>query len=335
MMKTTIGLLVLGGFFLISCEEDPVVQVSGFQAQPILHSIIETRDSVHFIRIGRMFAGSLNPEISARVHDSIYFDSVGLKVTLTSMSGKKVDVPVEGRMVGNKDEGFFNSGDYMVYWFYQHISSGYVKGVDYVQFFKQILIEASFPGLPVVRCSTDLLPIPMINSPKRAQQYIYIVPESPLRIQWEGGDWNEIIVSFSILEEYPDSSATRTFQIHKSDGLLYNKGTLQQYCELKVPYDLIVQILDNNLVYRADLIRRHFGAFRMEVHTGNKDFDIYRQFIGGINDFNYMPWDNIENGIGILSSRSSTIKTAVYLDSESLMQFVLEPKLKKFKFVAY
>ena len=334
-MKPLSGLILLGTLLTAACAEDPVIQMQGFQSQPILYSIIETRDSAHFIRIGRLFAGNENPGLTSRIPDSIYFDSVKVKVTLTSMWGEKEEVPVEGRMVGNKDDGFFDSGDYMIYWFYKHISIGYYPEDGYMQFYSKILIEASCPGLPVARCSADLVAPPKINSPKRAQQFVFLTPENPIRVQWYGGDWNEIAVNFTIWEEYPDSTVSRTFHIYKGNGLLFNVGTPQQYCELKVPYEMVVQILGQNLIYRTDIIRRYFGAFRIEVNTGNIDFDIFRQFIGGMNDFNFNPYDNIENGIGILSSKSTTIKDPVYLDYASRIYLANEPKLAKFRFIEY
>ncbi len=334
-MKPLSGLILLGTILTAACAEDPVIQNPGFQTEPILHCIIDTRDSVHFIRMGRLFSGINNPALTAKIHDSIYFDSVSVKVTLTPMWGNtKVVVPVEGRIVTNKNDGFFNSDGYLLYWFYQDIGIGY-DALEYRQLYRKILIEAKVPGLPAVRCSTDLIPPPLINSPKRAQQYVFLFPENPIRIQWYGGDWNEITVDFTVWEEYPDSTVSHTYHIHKGNGMLYYEGTPQQYCELKVPYELVVQILEQNLGYRTDIIRRYFGAFRLEVNTGSLDFNAFQKYNGGINDFNYNPFDNIENGTGILASKSTTVKTAVYLDQVSRFYLAQEPKLRKFRFIEY
>ncbi len=328
-MKTFIGLLILGGLLISGCEEDPVIQTDGFQTKPVFYSIIETFDTVHYIRLGRFFSGISNPAQTARIHDSIYFRSSNLKVTLVSERGKETIVPVERIVVSDKESGTFNSEGYEVFRFKKILVLG--EYPDYFLPYEVMRLEVDIPGLPVARCSTELVVPPRIWAPFQAQQFFYIYPENPLRVLWSGNAWNEIDLVFSIFEVFPDTSVTRTFDIQKTNEVHWNG----KYYEIKVPYELIVQILDQNLKVRSDIIRRYFGAFRIDILTGNEDFSIFMKLRDGINDFNYNPYFNVENGIGMLSAKSSCIKTEMHLDQASRLKFAIEPGLRKYRFIEY
>ncbi|MCX6225672.1 MAG: hypothetical protein NTV01_13135 [Bacteroidia bacterium] len=328
-MRLFIGLLILGGFFFSACEEDPIIQTDGFQTKPVIYSIIETFDSVHYIRLGRFFSGYANPTQTARIPDSIYFRSANLKVTLVDARGKMTDVPVERIVESDKESGIFNSDDYELYRFKKILVLG--EYPFYFLLYDKLFLEVNIPGLPVAKCSTSLVWPPRIWAPFEAQQFVFIYPDNPFRVLWSGDAWNEIDVRFSIHEEFPDSTVTRTFYIQKTNDVHWNG----KYYEIKVPYELIVQSLDKNLKVRTDLTRRYFGPFRIDILTGNKDFDNFIKFQNGINDFNYDPYFNVENGVGMLSAKSSTIKTAVYLDQVSRLKFSAEPVLRKFRFIEY
>ncbi len=81
-MKKILGILILGGLFFSACEENPIIQTDGFVTQPVIFSIIDSNDTVHYIRVGRLFSGVKPPYETSRNADSIYFDSVDVKVSV-------------------------------------------------------------------------------------------------------------------------------------------------------------------------------------------------------------------------------------------------------------
>ena len=328
-MRKIISLFLLGGLLISGCEEDPVIQTEGFQTKPVIYSIIETFDSVHYIRLGRFFSGYANPTQTARIPDSIYFRSANLKVTLVTARGKMTNVPVERTIESDKESGIFNFDDYELYRFKKILVLG--EYPDYFLPYEKLFLDVNIPGLAAARCSTALVWPPRIWAPFQAQQYFYIYPENPLRVLWSGDAWNEIDLSFSIQEEFPDTTVTRTFDIQKTNDIHWNG----KYYEIKVPYELIVQILEQNLMVRSDVIRRYFGPFRIDILTGNRDFDNYMKFREGINDFNFNPLFNVDNGLGMLSGISSCTKTDMHLDQASRLRFAIEPGLRKFRFIEY
>lgn len=336
-MQRITGILILGGLFLSACKEDPVTQTDGFVSQPVIYSIVDSNDSVHYIRIGRVFSGLKPPGETARYKDSIYFDSIDVNVSLKEIgTGKMIDLPVQRCML-SKDSGTFNSDSYDVFRFEQDLLQDFHDPLypEIILFqyllYSDISVTVKVPDLPMAKCATSLVQPPKIWSPDRAQTNIFIYPDNPLRVQWSGDVWNEIDVRFEIKELFADTTVTRTFSIQKTSEIQYNG----QYYEIRIPYELIVQILDQNLEVRSDVIRRSFGPFRIDVLTGNQAFYTYMEYKDGINDFNYNPYDNVENGIGLIAGKSSMIKTKVYLDQSSRLKFAMEPKLRKYRIIEY
>jgi hypothetical protein len=337
-MKKIIGLLIVGGLFLSACEEDPVTQTDGFVTQPVIYSIIDSNDTVHYIRIGRLFSGLKPPFETARNKDSIYFDSVDVTVSVKEIrTGKMINLPVQPWLVSNKEAGYFNSESYQVFRFekdlLQDVFVPECPWIILLQYllYSDILVTVKVPGLPMAKCETPLVSPPIIWSPKRAQTNIYLYPDSPLRVQWSGDVWNEVDLSLEINEQYADKTVTRSFSIQKTSEVHYNG----KYYEIRIPYELIVQILDQNLKVRSDVIRRYFGPFRIDLLTGNQAFYTWMEFKNGINDFNFNPYDNVENGIGVIAGKSSFIKTTVYLDQPSRLKFAVEPILRKYRIIEY
>ncbi len=248
-----------------------------------------------------------------------------------------INLPVHRYVVPDKEKGDFNSEGYDVFRFEKDLLQDvfnpwlpYLLELQYL-LFSDISVAVKVPGLPMASCETTLVEPPTIYSPKRAQYNIYIYPDNPLRVQWSGDVWNEIDLSFQMNEEYADKTVTQTFSLQKVSEIHYNG----KYYEIRIPYELIVQILDQNLKVRSDIIRRYFGPFRIDLLTGNQAFYTYMEFKNGMNDFNFNPYDNVENGIGLIGGRSSFSKTTVYLDQPSRLKFAVEPILRKYRIIEY
>ena len=338
MAKLLIGLFILGALCFSSCREDPVIQTDGFVTQPVVYSILDSNDTVHYVRVGRLFSGTKPPDETARLMDSICFDSVEVTVAVREIrTGNMISLPVVPWDVPDKEAGYFNSEPYRVFRFEKDfLMDFFVPGCPWIillqtRLYSDIKVTVNVPGLPAATCVTSLVEPPKIWSPDRAQQNIYIYPDNPLRIQWSGDLWNEMDLRFDMMEQYEDSLVTQTFTIQKESEIHYNG----KYYEIRIPYELIVQTLDQNLKVNRDIVRRYFGAFRINVLTGDKAFFDFKLFQNGINDFNFNPYDNIGNGIGVIAGKSSFNKTILYLDQASRLKFAEEPILKKYRIREY
>ncbi len=328
-MKTILVSFILILLVESGCDQDPDIQVGGFQTKPVVYSIIETFDSIHYIKVGRFFSGRTNPSSSARQKDSIYFNQSHIKVILFNNSGDSSYLPIERMMVTDKYSGLFNSDEYEVYLFKKKLVQG--ECPDYILPFENISIEVEVPGLPSAKSVTSILFPPVIWSPSSAQQFIYLVPDNPFRVLWSGSDYNEINMSFEVIEEYPDTTIRQSIAFQKTADVHFNG----KYYESLIPYEFVVETLLDSLKIRPNIYRTYFGHFRVEIISGNDDYGKFNKQINGINDFSLTGFNNIENGIGVFASKCMTIRDSLSLDLASRLNFAKEPRLKRFKFIEY
>ncbi|MFA5816042.1 MAG: hypothetical protein WC865_10520 [Bacteroidales bacterium] len=323
-MKTIIGLLILGGLFLSGCEEDPVIQVDGFQSHPVIYSMINVNDTEHYIRVERFYSGNAAAEVTGKNPDSLYYKDPKITVVLIGPTKYVTLTPVPV-LITDKEEGFFQAPDYQVYKFNQILKN--TRDLIY----STITIKVEVPGLPISIATTALQVSPVIWNPYKAQETFYIVPDSPIRIQWSGGDWNEVDMSFEIMEQYPDSLAKKVVRIQRSN----DNFITGHYYEVAFSFELLVELINKQLKPNRNLVRRYFGYVHTQVHTGNRDFAQYMQWLNGINDFNDLSYTNVVNGHGLVASRSTTVRDSLLLDYWSRMGLADEPRLEALGFIEY
>lgn len=324
MMKYYFGLLVLGGLFFASCEDQVVIQDEPFETKPVIYCVINPADTIHYIRVERIFSGYEPPAITAQNHDSLYFNDVKIRVGLSGSQGCTLDA--ECVEVSDKKSGYF---EYERHYLYRFKKVMQMRGGFNVV--NNIHISVDIPGLPKASGESAIINNPRVYSPNPSQQMIYIFPDNPLRVQWDGGDWNELDITFEIEEMYADTLVAKTIAFQKINDVHING----KYYEVRIPHDLVVQELDKKLKVNNRVIRRYFGPVNFTIHTGLDAFAKYIEYLGGINDFNENPYSTINNGFGLITSRSSIVKGPFYLDQASRLEFAQDSTLKKFKFIEY
>ena len=326
-MRKIVYFVWLGVCFLASCDEKIAMQNQPFETKPVIYCLIDPNDTVHTIRIERMFSGLQPPAVTAAVPDSIYFRDIRVSASFTPVySGTETSSILAQRVeIPDKEPGYFSTQEHSVYQFSKIMKS---EGRN---LYSWVGIRVEVPGLEPVTAMTRIINSPVIYSPHQAQKFIYIVPDRPLLIQWTGGSWNEVDIRFEIMEMYADSVVTKILQFQKINDVQING----KYYEIKIPYDLVVQTISKNFQYRRDIIRRYFGKVSFSIHTGQDEYAKYIEYQDGINDFNQNPFSNIENAFGLLSSKSTVKMGPMDLDQDSRFAFANDPVLKKLSFIEY
>lgn len=321
-MRSIIGLCILGGLFLSGCEEDPEIQTDNFQSLPVLFCMINVNETEHVIRVERMYSGNAAADVSGKNPDSIYFKNPVITINLAG-SGQGMALTPEPVWVTDKKPGFFHAPDYLVYKFSQPMVR------DKRVLYRSMTVSVEVPGLPAATATTILQTPPVIWSPNISQQTYYIVPDSPIRIQWSGSDWNEVDMYFEIIGQYPGGITTDYIHIQRVNDNFIN----EKYYEVRFTFELLVELIAKQLKPDKDLVRRYFGNIRTEISTGNRDFSQYMQWYYGINDFSDVSFSNVINGRGILASRSTTIRDSMRLDYWSRQNLSLDPRMQALGFL--
>jgi hypothetical protein len=293
----------------------------------VIYGVFDKLDYIHYIKIGKTFQANVDPGNSIRVFDSLYFNDPEIKVILTDHNDRIEEIEPFPVYEIPKDEGIFNFPGQVIYRFEKRLSG-----------YKTLGVMLKVPGQEEAYGEVLLLNSASINSPKKGQQFLYLVPGSPIRIQWVTPDstgspfhWYEIDVIFEFLETTAEK--TRSEKVVLQNTNWYETAT-PKYYELNITYEEFIREVLEQLRDDPEVLWRKFGYHSIEIHCADKNITDYIKNLNGINDFNYMPFSNITNGIGLIASRSSEFKDSLRFDYKTRLQLSGENRLKKYKLLS-
>ncbi len=120
MRQFFIKIFILGllGFYVNSCQTE--FSVNGpYERIPIVFGLLNSNDTVQFVKITRTFLGDGNNNDYAQIPDSNYFDVVDAKIV--EMNGHQEtgrEWALHDTIIPNKEEGLFYGPEQKVYVFY-------------------------------------------------------------------------------------------------------------------------------------------------------------------------------------------------------------------------
>ncbi len=301
-----------------ACETDPVIYIDS-KAMPVIYGIFDKQDSIHYLKVGRSFGALHDPIESSQVYDSLFFKDMELEVMMTR-GGKPVGSPVQIEKVTEipKDAGIFHFPGQELYRFEGEMT-----------FSDGLLIKVQVPGLPIAQAEVTLVSMAELSTPKKGQQYIYLVPTSPLRIHWQGNAWNEIDVAFEFIEDMGDS-IVRSKWVH-IQNVNYFDSPHSKYREMKITYEEFIREVLLQVPPDESVKSIFLGFITLTIHGGDLNMVNYKKYLNGYTDFNVNEFSNIENGIGLVASRTTFSLDSLRFDYKSRQALINENRLKVLK----
>jgi hypothetical protein len=310
---------------LSACEADLQVYTDDFKPEPVVYCLINPIDTIHYIRLSKTIDASVSPDTRKNDPVSLLCPEADITVKLISHAGDTIICQADHVEDCHKDPGYFGDGTHSLYSFSQVMDR---KGVS---LFKEILMIIDIPGYPEIRGNTDILLRPRVRFPHVNAQYLFVDPQRPLLVQWYGAAWNEVDIQFSVMEQYRDSTVSRSFSFQESTNIIMLAGV----CEIHFPYEAFINVMARSLDPRKQVIRRFMGPVMIQVHTGNNDFAFYMHTLEGINDFSGNIISNFDNALGFLGCKLSFRWDSLFWDYFTRIRFADDPALAKFKFKEY
>ena len=85
---------------------------------------------------------------------------------------------------------------------------------------------------------------------------------------------------------------------------------------------------------KNDTVREtYLGYISIEINGGDHNLSRYRQYYDGYSDYNNTGYTNIENGLGLMASRTSIIIDSMQFDRDTKRRLASENRLKVLKIV--
>lgn len=329
MKYLSILLLAFIGLFIGSCSNE-IDLTADYEEITVVYGVFDTANTTQYVRVMK---GFLDPETSALEQaqnpDSIYYPE-NLIVQITeresniTTSLKRVDGDTMNPPI-NKPDGVFASSPNILYAF----NKGLNKGNNY-----DLYIENPNTG-KVIKSSTPVLGPFKITFPPSSviNQYRVSFYQNPrgLEITWQTpkyGKTYDIQISFHYLEWGVDQDKSeaveKIVQYTTASGLISNTTNGGESITFNLEGDAFYSRL-SGLIPQDATVNRAPTAKPFDVCINAGEEELYRYILvnntlaNDITQLNVKPeYTNIDNGIGIFSSKASIVRNGLLLSQSSL-----------------
>jgi hypothetical protein len=325
-------LIVLCSLVMISCETDPQIWIPS-EPSAIVYAIFDDSDTVHHIVVEKSFGAIYDPATDAKIYDSLFFDELEVTVEYQAQSyyhhSPWEPVEVFPAMETNKDSGYFNAPNRAYYYFNLRLRKQVTRYVDSVR------VTVKVPGFDDVYGQVKILDSLIISTPKKGQQFIYLVPGSTFKIHWDHSlpgqvphPMNEVDVSFEFIEE---TSLGFNSKFVKIQNILWSSGPKETYREMSITYEEFIKEVLQQIPVNDSVIYTYLGY--IDIHIAGADTNLvqYKRYLNGYSDYHFGGYSNIENGYGLLTSVTHSYKDSMRFDRETRQTLLDDGRLKRYK----
>ncbi|MEX0811371.1 MAG: DUF4249 family protein [Chitinophagales bacterium] len=328
MKSLTVLLLLLAGLFISSCSNE-LDLTAEYEEVTVVYGVFDTANTTQYIRVMK---GFLDPETNALEQaqnpDSIYYPA-NLIVRITE---RESNVTTElRRVVGDtlnppieKPEGVFASSPNILYAYRREVK----KGNNY-----DLYIENPNSG-KIIKSSTPVLgPYSITYPPSFIDQFKipFYTNSRGLEISWNSpryGKTYDVQIGFNYLEwginENKSDAVEKTVRYTTAIGLTSNTTNGGESMAYNLEGDAFFSRLSGLISEDASVNRAATNTpFDIRINAGEEE--LYRYILvnntlaNDITQLNAKPeYTNIENGIGLFSSKASVVRNGIMLSQSSL-----------------
>lgn len=301
----------------ISCETDFVTETTG-PTIPVVYSIIDPQDSIHYIRLSKSFKGGSNAYESAANPDSIAYEDVSVKLELfTDMGWKYGDFHFDYVPSFEKVEGIFSSKGEQLFKLEENLYDRLVPG-------SQVMINISLPGHQLITSTfVQHLKPPKITAPRHGfGTKISFYPPIPTKIHFEDHAHftnYEMHVKFNYTNVYNNGSeesgtVVKIYQRSSSNGV---PGRVTEII-VTVSGDNFYAVFPQQITRNEEIKYRKIGGIEFWIYSGSPDFYEYQDLNKHVSDLAGGSITNIVNGTGIFALKYHDFRKGFQLDYQSI-----------------
>lgn len=317
-MKKLLILLLPVFLFTGSCKNDLEI-LDEYSETMAVYCLLNSADSVQYVKINKSFLGPLDAYGMAGVFDSINYGPNDLTVFLEKIVNGNVvqSIPLFLDSLLPKDSGVFA---FPLQYLYKCATPIAGDGSEY-----KITVINNEPGfLPATASAKTILPIP-VNSPI-LNQVINLYGTVPYKSKFQtslNGKLFSMTIRFHYREVFTfDTSQVAfkyidiPFNIHRAPNL--SGGEI--YTEIVEAEHFFKAIGNNPGLPDDNNLIRNFLQMEFIYYAAGSDFADYLDVVAASNSaFNEAPiYTNITNGIGLFSTRYRQVVKGVKLNTQTL-----------------
>jgi len=306
MKKLTIILTLLLGILLFNrCSNDVDINAS-YQDIVVVYGLLDPNEDTTFLKINKAFLGDENALIMAQIKDSSEFTEK-LSVKIWPKNNSSEVIVFDTITLDNKDTGVFYNPYQVLYYspFIPQVDTEYELQIIYheMEVTSQTNTIESFQTVDIVKpgfakaigFDYDLINPVTWKRKDQAPRYNVTIRFNYKEL-WEG----QTDTVFRSFEWHHD---TKISKVGEEVDSYYNGSTFFNALGLYVAYPDADQ--------ESKVLSRYTGLTEFIVEAGGSELHTYMEVNGPSNSIiqDRPQYSNIENGVGIFSSRTYAVKT--------------------------
>ncbi len=310
-------------FCLNACNNE-LVTIEGWKDIPVVYGLLSLNDTATYFRIEKAFVDATKtPNELAQLPDSLYYKDVTVTLVRTRNNERFILTQVNGNTEGYvRNDGIFaKAPNYL----YKIKNSVLALKAD-----EEWRIEVQRKGetKPIAKATTKVVGTYDVTNPSNTPVFLRLDNNFTLTLETEEkiGKLYDIKLLFNYDETDPTKpNSTVTKQIKwdfTTSGQRRSSGNVPDpILNFTRKGQDFYTFLGNNIPETAGIIRT-FKSIDFEIYIGGQEFIDYIN-VGiantGITGSQTIPtYSNIENGLGLFSSRNKTVKTGVKLSDVAI-----------------
>jgi hypothetical protein len=321
-MKKTLLLFSIVLFFN-ACKNE-LVTVEGWKDIPVVYGLLSLNDTASYFRIEKAFVDvTKTPNELAQLPDSLYYKDATITLVRTRNNERFNLTLVNGNTEGYvRNTGIFAKAPNYLY----KIKNSALKMVADEDWRIEVLRKGETK--PIAKATTKVIGNYEVTNPSTTPVFLKLDNNFSVTIETEEktGKLYDVKLLFNYDETDPAKpNATTTKQVKwdfTSSGQRNSRGNIPDpILSFNRKGQDFYAFLGNNIPETAGIIRT-FKSIDFEIYIGGVEFSDYIN-VGiantGITGSQTIPtYTNIENGLGLFSSRNKVVKTGVKLSAEAL-----------------
>jgi len=321
MLKYRFLLILLSSLFLCSCSNELDINAD-WKDTTVVFGLINKEDNVHYVRISRAFQGEGDALIFAQQADSIYYEPTQLEVSIQETGGLNRTFTLMPDSSISKDPGIFSNPFQVIYKF---TANNLNLDAEYTLKVKNLKNDNILTGITkLVTNITVNTPHPLSNP--GLPQEIDLEPTSNTKLTWSTGEQARVFEAFFRFKyrEHPEGQPGQMVAkvvemnlgrqtIDKTDG---GDDLNASMSNLEIFQQLAAFITPSSL---SDPMLRYADSLEFVVNSGSDDYFTYLNVNQPSNTVaqEKPQFNNVENGIGLFSSRAHFQKS-LYLKNSAV-----------------
>lgn len=276
-LKKILLLALLSPFVLLTACNDEIEQIGSGEEAAVVYGLLDSNDSLHYIKITKAFVGSGNSLVTAQIEDSNYFKQVDVIVEELTNNAVTRTWVLKDTIIPNKESGVFYSPEQKVYFFKTSLDSPLIASENVVYRMKADIENGKFE----VTGQTTIVSGMNITTPNGSSSFGFMNLNTQVggyksyNINFNKGTASSIEVNLDIIIDEYIGAVPTSKKFRWNVGQITNSEGGSPSSSLAISGEQFYNTIKNKVTVNSAITKRVLRSIETRVTGASSDFAKY------------------------------------------------------------